>query len=66
MSAPRQTSVVGVRFPASLLARVDELATTAGLTRSGAVLLSVSAGIDPVAHAVNAHPTTSAQETRNA
>ncbi|GEO95223.1 hypothetical protein GMA12_00120 [Kocuria sediminis] len=63
MTAPRETTTVGVRFPASLLSRVDELAAHAGLTRSGAVLLSVSAGIDPVARAVDAHPANTPQET---
>lgn len=64
MTAARETTTVGVRFPASLLARVDELATNAGLTRSGAVLLSVAAGIEPVSRAIDAHPATP-QETRN-
>ncbi len=63
MTAARETSTVGVRFPVSLLARVDELATTAGLTRSGAVLLSVAAGVDTVSRAVNPHPATPSQET---
>lgn len=63
MTAARETTTVCVRFPASLLARVDELATTACLTRSGAVLLSVVAGIYSVSRAVDAHPTTKTQET---
>ena len=63
MTAARETSTVGVRFPNSLLARVDELATVAGLTRSGAVLLSVAAGIDPVTRAVTNHPATPTEET---
>jgi hypothetical protein len=63
MTAPRDTKVISVRFPASLLGRVDRLAATAGLTRSGAVLLSCAAGVDPVGRAVDAHPSNTPQET---
>lgn len=52
MTAARDTSTVGVRFPNDLLARIDNLARLAGLTRSGAVLLACSTGIDPVARAI--------------